>query len=158
MTVPTLTVEHQLLVKIAAAQREMMDPKKGSTVTTPKYTHKFASLEATMEVVEPVLEKYKLGHIVIFESREISYLVFDLETGHGIKSNLELPLDNLDGNVWQQIGQGFTYLRRYLAQAFWQLIPEDDDAQGAPQRSKPTASRTQSPQSKAHNDNDGEVL
>lgn len=131
--------EQALLAKIAAASADMIDPKK--TSTNPHFHSKFAGLDATMEVIEPVLAAHKLGHQTVFHGTAIVYRVWDIDTGLAAESRVELSsiLDGLSGNIWQQLGQAFTYMRRYLAQAFWNLVPEDDDAQSAPTR--PTAQR-----------------
>lgn len=135
----TTTTPKTFLQKIAAAQTEMDNPKKRST--NPHFSSKFASLESTFEVITPVLEKYGLSHVCYFDNTAIVYMVFDTESDERLLSRLELKdiLDGLSGNVWQQIGQAFTYLRRYLSQAFWGLVPEDTDAQSAP--SRPAAQR-----------------
>lgn len=142
--------EHQLLEKINKAQTTMLDPKK--TSENPHFKSKFAGLDSTMDVIEPVLAENGLGHLTVFEGRDIVYTVFDLETGCILRSRLELPMDGLTGNVWQQLGQATTYMRRYLSQAFWNLVPEDDDAQSAP--SRPAAQRK--PQ-QAHRSGDEEL-
>lgn len=131
--------EQVLLAKIAAASNEMVDPKK--TSTNPHFQSKFAGLDATMGVIEPVLLNHGLGHQTIFVGTTIVYRVWDTETGADTASSVELAtiLEGLAGNIWQQLGQAFTYMRRYLAQAFWNLVPEDDDAQSAP--SRPAAQR-----------------
>lgn len=122
------------LQKIAKAAAEMDNPKKRGD--NPHFKSKFASLADTMDVIKPVLEKYGLGHVCFFDGTAIVYQVFNQEDGEALVSRLDLSnvLDSLSGNVWQGIGQGFTYMRRYLAQAFWSLVPEDDDAQSAPTR------------------------
>lgn len=129
----------KLYQKIAAASAEMVDPKK--TSVNPHFHSKFAGLEETMGVIEPVLLKHKLGHHTIFDGTAIIYRVWDTETGEAADSRVDLAsiLDGLSGNVWQSLGQAFTYMRRYLAQAYWGLVPEDTDAQDAPVR--PAAQR-----------------
>lgn len=131
------------LQKIAAAAAEMDNPKKRAT--NPHFKSKFANLGDTMDVIEPAMEAQGLAHCTFFFGTIITYSVFDPETGEKLESSIDLEsiLSGLDGNVWQQIGQAFTYLRRYLAQAFWGLVPEDDDAQSAP--SKPAAQRKTEP-------------
>lgn len=128
-----------LFQKIAAASAEMDNPKKRAT--NPHFKSKFASLADTMDVIEPVLEQHGLAHMFFFDGTALTYQVFSPDTDEVIQSKLDLKdiLQGLDGNVWQAIGQAFTYLRRYLAQAFWGLVPEDTDAQGAP--SRPAAQR-----------------
>lgn len=139
----TLSSEASLLSKIAAAGEEMIDPKK--TSENPHFRSKFASLEATTEVIESVISKHGLGHQTIFAGTHIQYVVWDTDTGEKCVSSLDLGLlmGGLTGNVWQGMGQAVSYMRRYLAQAFWNLVPEDDDAQSAPSRSaaqrKPSA-------------------
>jgi hypothetical protein len=138
----TTTVEDAkiiLLDKIATASAAMGDLKKDAT--NPHFSSKFASLEATMDVIEPALREFGLGHQTVFEGTAIIYRVWDCETGVVVESRVELAsiLDGLGGNIWQQLGQAFTYMRRYLAQAFWNLVPEDDDAQSVSHR--PAAQR-----------------
>lgn len=131
--------EIQLYNKIAAASNDMVDPKK--TSTNPHFRSKFAGLDATMEVIEPILIEHGLGHHTIFDGTAIVYRVWDTQTGLFAESRVELAsiLEGLSGNIWQSLGQAVTYMRRYLAQAFWNLVPEDLDAEGAPTR--PAAQR-----------------
>lgn len=141
-----------LFQKISAARGDMSNPQKNST--NPHFKSKFAGLEETMAVVEPALVDNGLDHMTFFNGTSIVYQVYCPETGESVQSSLDLGhvLSGLEGNVWQQIGQSFTYLRRYLAQAFWGLIPEDTDAQSAP--SRPAAQRK--PQ-QAHRSGDEEL-
>jgi hypothetical protein len=129
--------------KIAAASAKMDNPVKRSA--NPHYGSKFANLRDTMDIVEPVLDELGLAHIVYFNGTTITYEVFDPDTGEVFASALDLKdiLAGLDKNPWQSIGQAFTYLRRYLMQAFWGMIPLDDDAQSAPSRT--TVKRKDSP-------------
>ena len=130
------TPEQKLNDKIALAAAEMLPPKKDLSNPAFKGT-KYAGLAQVAAVIEPVLLEYKLSHQTFFEGRNIVYRVWDMETGAEFRSSLEMPLDNLSGNVWQGIGQGITYLRRYVMVAFWNLIPEDDDGNSAPRRETP---------------------
>lgn len=132
------------LKRVSAAGLEMENPKKRAD--NPHFKSKFANLGTTMDVIEPVMAEYALGHIFIFDGTTLVYRVFCLIEPESFfqDSRIDLAdvLQGLSGNVWQQIGQSFTYLRRYLSQAFWNLIPEDDDAQSAPRRqSAPAAAR-----------------
>jgi hypothetical protein len=140
---PTATKPKTFLQKIAAAAGEMDNPKKRSD--NPFYKSKFANLSDTMDIVEPVLDTWGLAHRVYFDGTAIVYCVYDPDTSEAILSSLDIGpiMSNLEGNVWQQMGQAFTYLRRYLAQAFWGMIPEDDDAKSAP--SRPAAQRVSTP-------------
>lgn len=134
----TIDAEKQLLDKIALAAGEMLPPKK--VLENPGFKGtKYAGLAQVAAVVEPVLESHGLAHMTLFRGRMIGYKVWDMETGWFIVSELEMPLDGLTGNVWQGIGQGITYLRRYVMVAFWGLIPEDDDANSAPARKQAPA-------------------
>jgi hypothetical protein len=133
------------LNRVSAAGLEMENPKKRAE--NPHYSSKFANLADTMDVIEPVMAEYGLGHIFVFDGTTLVYRVFCLAEPESLfqDSRIDLAdvLQGLSGNVWQQIGQSFTYLRRYLSQAFWNLVPADNDAQSAPQRkaTKPAAKR-----------------
>lgn len=133
--------EHKLLDKIALAAGEMLPPKKEMSNPAFKGT-KYAGLAQVAAVVEPVLVKHGLAHQTLFQGDDIVYRVWDMDTAAEVRSSLRMPVDNLSGNVWQGIGQGITYLRRYVMVAFWGLIPEDDDGNSAPRRETPA--RTQS--------------
>lgn len=134
--------DQKLQDKIALAAGEMLPPSK--TMSNPAFKGtKYAGLAQVAAVVEPVLLEHKLAHQTFFEGRNIVYRVWDMDTGAEFRSSLEMPLDNLSGNVWQGIGQGITYLRRYVMVAFWNLIPEDDDANSAPARRAPEPSAAQ---------------
>lgn len=128
--------ENALLDKLALASSAMLPLKK--TTANPGFKGtKYSTLADVINVIEPQLEEHKLAHMVVFRGRSIVYRVWDMETGAAVESELEMPLDGLTGNVWQGIGQGITYLRRYITVAFWNLIPEDDDANTAPRREAP---------------------
>jgi uncharacterized membrane-anchored protein YhcB (DUF1043 family) len=131
--------KRNLLQKIADAQDEMDNPKKRAD--NPHFKSKFASLADTMDVIETALGKHKIGHLFVFEGTSLTYRVYDLDSDEVVISSLDISIlmEGLSGNVWQQMGQSFTYLRRYLSQAFWNLVPEDTDAQDAP--SRPAAQR-----------------
>jgi hypothetical protein len=134
---PAAAAKRLLLTdKIALAQGEMLPPAKALSNPAFKGT-KYAGLAQVAAVVEPVLTEHGLAHLTLFRGREIVYRVWDMESKEQIESSLEMPLDNLSGNVWQGIGQGITYLRRYVMVAFWNLIPEDDDGNSAPRRETP---------------------
>lgn len=131
----------RLMDKIALAAGEMLPPKKALDNPGFKGT-KYAGLAQVIAVVEPALQEHGLAHQTLFDGRNIVYRVWDMDSNATLESSLEMPLDNLTGNVWQGIGQGITYLRRYVMVAFWGLIPEDNDANDAPPRVKaptPTA-------------------
>lgn len=148
----------QLYAKIAAASAEMVDPKK--TSENPHFKSKFAGLDATMEVIEPVMQKHGLAHNTVFDGTAIVYRVWDISTGASSESRVELAsiLEDLSGNIWQALGQAFTYMRRYLAQAFWNLVPEDDDAQSAPNRPAAQSRVQQVAETSVGNLNGGGVL
>lgn len=127
---------HILLEKIAVAAAEMLPPKKEMSNPAFKGT-KYAGLAQIAAVVEPALAENGLAHMTTFQGRQIVYTVFDLEHGTQINSNIEMPIEDLSGNIAQQIGSMTTYFRRYLMVAFWNLIPEDDDGNDAPRRATP---------------------
>lgn len=133
--VPETSDQQKLLLKISMASDAMTNPKKATPNPGFKGS-KYATLQDTMTVIEPILREVGLAHCTTFDGTQIVYTVWDIDTGHAFGSKLDIGpiMEGLTGNVWQQIGQAFTYLRRYLAQAFWNLVPEDDDAHTAPQR------------------------
>jgi hypothetical protein len=140
MAVAAKSNELKFRLKMNEAQLDMTSPLKTekNTITKAGHTVMYAGLFGTMCVIEPVLAKHKMGHSVFFEGRNLVYRVYDLETEEVFDSSVELPLDAMTGsNVWQEFGKATTYLRRYLAQAVWQLVPEDDDAVGAPKTTPP---------------------
>lgn len=131
MSTPTL------YQKLARAVDEMKDPSKNSV--NSHFKNRYAGLEETVDVVKEGLKDAGLSMVTLFEGRVMVLRVFDTETGEFVDSRLEIPFDDLTGNTFQQIGSGITYYRRYLLQAFFSLVAEDDDAQGAP--SRPAAQR-----------------
>ena len=128
--------------RVADAAKAMENPKKRSD--NPFFKSKYADLSTTMDVIEPELEKAGLAHRFVFDGTKLVYAVFDPKTKEYVKSEFDIGilLTGLDGNVGQEMGKLITYFRRYISQAFWGLVPEDDDAQGAPTRNKPAARRS----------------
>jgi hypothetical protein len=116
--------------------------KKDSSanVTTKKgdkYSYKYGSLPHVLEVIKPHLKKTELMYtqpIVYRDGLTFLYTtVYHIPTGEKIESKMLIPdVEFIGMNVFQSLGSGITYLRRYTLMAILGIVAEEDDndAQG----------------------------
>ena len=97
------------------------------------YGYKYADLPAILEVINPLLKEYGLGFTQIINGTTLQTIVFHVESGEQIESNIDIPQGvSLKGmNEFQVLGSAITYLRRYALSSMLGLVTDKDiDAQG----------------------------
>jgi len=122
----------ELYKALAAFQQECPIIAKDSKA----YNYKYADLPSIVEIINPLLKKHSLGFIQPLQYaegvRKIQTVVFHTESGNSIESVVDIPEVEFKGmNLYQSMGSGITYLRRYaLSSALGIVTDEDNDATG----------------------------
>ena len=122
----------ELYKALAAFQQECPIIAKESKA----YNYKYADLPSIVEIINPIMEKHKLGFIQPLQYadgvRKIQTVIFHTETGNSIESTVDIPEVEFKGmNLYQSMGSGITYMRRYaLSSALGIVTDEDNDAAG----------------------------
>ena len=97
------------------------------------YGYKYADLPAILEVINPLLKEHGLGFTQIINGTTLKTIIFHVETGEMIESNIDIPqgVDLKGMNPFQVLGSAITYLRRYALSSMLGLVTDKDtDAQG----------------------------
>jgi hypothetical protein len=121
----------KLAAALAAAQGELRNVPRDET--NPHFKHRYASLEAVIETVRPVLSKHGLAFTqapggFIEGTIAITTMLLHRE-GQWLKSTLYMPIVKRDA---QGVGSAITYGLRYSLMAVLGVAPtDDDDAQTA---------------------------
>lgn len=136
-------MENKNIIKALAEFQKLCPPiKKDSKadVTTKagaKYSYKYGSLPHILEVIKPCLEKAGLTYTQPLSleggQRCIITTLYHIETGESLQSVIDVPeVEFVGQNIYQAMGSGITYLRRYALTAMLGIVAEDDDndAQG----------------------------
>lgn len=117
---------------------------------TSGYGYKYADLPAIFETINPLLKKNGLGFTQLVNGSKIKTILFHIDTGETIESEIDMPIDSLiyevgkdkkgiekfilrgfEGmNKAQAIGSLITYFRRYALSSILGLIT-DKDSDGA---------------------------
>lgn len=108
------------------------------------YGYKYADLPAILEVINPLLKEHGLGFTQIINGIVIKTIIFHVESGETIESNIEIPQGvELKGmNPFQVLGSAITYLRRYALSSMLGLVTDKDvDITGEQAKSKPAAKK-----------------
>jgi hypothetical protein len=124
-----------LLKSLAAFQQEVPVIHKGSQ----GYGYSYADLPAIFEVINPLMQKHKLGFTQSVDGTKLTTTVFHTESGEQITAAADIPMNvDLKGmNAYQVLGSAITYMRRYQLSAMLGLVTDKDtDAASAP---KPAA-------------------
>jgi hypothetical protein len=120
-----------LFAALAKASAELASITRDSRVDTGRYQHSFASLDAILATVKPVLAKHGL---VIIQCPSYSDGLVAIETtiahveGGHISSTLSIPVAQATP---QAVGSAVSYARRYSLRAMLSLSEDDDDGQEA---------------------------
>ncbi|HDY88078.1 MAG TPA: hypothetical protein ENH82_08205 [bacterium] len=136
-------MENKNIIKALAEFQKLCPPiKKDSQadVTTKsggKYSYKYGSFPYILEVIKPHLETSGLMFTQPLSLDEgvrcIITNLYHIETGESIQSVIDIPTVEFVGmNIYQSMGSGITYLRRYALMAILGIVAEEDDndAQG----------------------------
>jgi len=111
--------------KIKSLKSEIKPIEKSST--NPYYNSRYFDINSLLAEVEPLLEKQNLMLLQPIENGRVKSVIFDLDSGESLTSELVLP-ENIDP---QKIGSAITYYRRYTLQSLLALQAEDDDGNAA---------------------------
>ena len=99
----------------------------------------YADLPAIFKTLNPMMKKYGLGFYQAVNGTSIKTVVFHVESGESIESDIYIPQGveflNSTGkkmmNDFQVLGSAITYLRRYALSAMLGLVTDKDtDASG----------------------------
>jgi len=121
----------KLLEKLAEVKKEI--GKISKNAENPYFKSRYFDINALLEHTEPLLEKYKLMCLQPIDNNKVCSIIFDIESGESIKSEIELPQQNDP----QKLGSAITYFRRYTLQSLLGLQAEDDDGNKAKPEAKP---------------------
>jgi len=104
------------------------------------YGYKYADLPAIFEVINPIMQECGLGFTQIINGTSLKTIIFHIETGEMIESNIDIPQGaDLKGmNPFQVLGSAITYLRRYAISSMLGLVT-DKDTDTAGEQVKPSA-------------------
>jgi len=120
----------QIATALAKAQKEMSNPKKGSS--NPFFKSKYADLNSVREAILPVLNEHNISvlqPIVQIDGKNFVKTMLLHESGEYLESFTEILF--LKQNDPQAQGSGISYARRYGLQSFVCVGADDDDGNSA---------------------------
>ena len=127
-----------LFKALANFQQEVPVIHKG----TQGYGYSYADLPAIFEIINPLLKKNGLGFTQEMEGTDLKTTIFHIESGEFRESSTHIPQDVqlAKMNVFQVLGSGITYIRRYaLSSALGLVTDKDTDAGGGQVKSTPAS-------------------
>ncbi len=114
---------------------------KVTTTAGKQYSYNYGSLPYIMEVIKPHLETSGLMFTQPLSLNEgmrcIVTTLYHIETGESIQSVIDIPeVEFVGQNIYQAMGSGITYLRRYALMSVLGIVAEEDDndAKGEPKK------------------------
>lgn len=116
--------------KLITAINTMPDP--GYDSENGHFHNKYASLGAVTKTIKDHLKDHGFAIIQLFDGTDLVTQVVGISGEPEMESRFTIPFDKATGNnYWQVIGQGMTYVRRYVLCAMFCLVAGDvdDDAQ-----------------------------
>ena len=117
---------------------------------TSGYNYKYADLPKIFEVINPLMKKNGMGFYQAVNGTKIKTVVFHIETGETIESEIDMPIESLvyeevdkldkkgvayktvilrgfeSMNKAQAIGSLITYFRRYALSSLLGLVTDKD--------------------------------
>jgi len=94
---------------------------------TDGYGYKYIKLDYIIAQINPLLNKHKLGFTQLIEDNGITTLLFHHPSGESIQSHAVIPECSMKGmNVYQSVGSGITYYRRYMLSSMLGIISDAD--------------------------------
>jgi len=132
----TQLANNQLIEAMHKVQGQISGVKRDST--NPHFKNRYASLEAVVDALRPVLQANDLivtqapGRFTELGCIEITTTISHI-SGQSMSSVFEIPLSKKDS---QGAGSAITYGCRYSLMALFLLPPQDDDAEGSIDRSE----------------------
>jgi len=122
-------MDKQLAKALADFQQEVPAIFKG----TAGYGYKYADLPAILSVINPLMQKHKLGFTQLVGSYQLTTAIYHVETGQAIETTMDIPQGVvLKGmNDFQVLGSAISYCKRYQLSAILGLVTDaDTDAAG----------------------------
>ena len=107
---------------------------------TKGFGYTYADLPTILSVINPLLEKWRLGFTQPLEDDKVKTIVFHIDTGETIESSITIPQGvMLKGmNDFQVLGSAISYLRRYSISSILGIVSDKDTDASGEQVSKPT--------------------
>ena len=121
------TEKTTIYTKIHQAKQEI--GKVSKTATNPHFKKSYADLNSLIEAVESILLEKGLLLLQPLQGGKVITMIFDVETGESIQSDIDLPQIQDP----QKLGSAITYFRRYTLQSLLSLQAVDDDGNLASQ-------------------------
>lgn len=125
-----------LLGALAKAQGQMTGARKDAQ--NPHLKSKYADLASVWDAIRAPLSANELAVLQLTEPAGTQAICVVTILGHSsgeyIRSRLTMPVTKQDA---QGFGSAITYARRYALSAMTGVAPEDDDGEGASDRSGP---------------------
>lgn len=96
--------------------------------STQGYGYSYSDLPTIFGVVIPLLKKYGLGFTQPLSSGKVKTILFHIESGESIESEMEIPQGvSLKGmNDFQVLGSAITYIRRYELSSILGIVTDKD--------------------------------
>ena len=108
---------------LAAFQQECPVIHKG----TSGHNYTYADLPTIIDVINPLLQKHGLGFTQPLQGNSILTILFHIDTGETIESLTEIPIDTASRmNLFQSMGSGITYFRRYAISSLLGIVTDVD--------------------------------
>jgi len=132
----TQLASNQLIEALHKVQGQISGVKRDST--NPHFKNRYASLEAVVDALRPVLQANNLivtqapGRFTELGCIEITTTISHI-SGQSMSSVFEIPLSKKDS---QGAGSAITYGCRYSLMSLFLLPPQDDDAEGSIDRNE----------------------
>lgn len=121
-----------LLQALAKVQGAITGVKRDAI--NPHFKNRYATLENVIDTLRPALQDAGLvfvqlpGDITEQGCIQIRTIIYHVETGEQISTNIEVPLTKRDA---QGAGSAITYGCRYSLMAMFGVPPTDDDGEGS---------------------------
>jgi hypothetical protein len=117
----------KLFKAIADFQEECPIIHKGTT----GHNYTYADLPQILKIITPLLRKHNLGFVQPLQDDKLQTIIFHIETGETMISEVVIPQIVLRGmNEYQSLGSGITYYRRYALASFLGLVTDKDTDAG----------------------------
>lgn len=106
---------------------------------TKGFGYTYADLPTILNVINPLLAKWRLGFSQPLEDDKVRTIVFHIDTGETIESSITIPHGVvLKGmNDFQVLGSAISYLRRYSISSILGIVSDKDTDASGEQISKP---------------------
>lgn len=106
---------------------------------TKGYGYTYADLPTILNIINPLLAKWRLGFSQPLDGNKVRTIVFHIDTGETIESSIDIPEGvMLKGmNDFQVLGSAISYLRRYSISSILGIVSDKDTDASGEQINKP---------------------